>query len=75
MLRVFFAASLAALLAGCASIPQPKQPPSQVNRAMKADKYAAPKKAAPVEAVTPNEQVKKRWYDRFKVHPKWFNSK
>lgn len=34
---------------------------------MKADKYAAPKKPI-VEAVTPNEVVKKRWYDRFLKH-------
>jgi uncharacterized lipoprotein YmbA len=71
MLRVLFAASLAALLAGCASIPQPKQPTSQVNRAVKADKKAAPKPqvtVAPVEQPTPNETVKKRWYDRFLRH-------
>jgi starvation-inducible outer membrane lipoprotein len=65
MLRVFFAASLAALLAGCASIPQPKQSPPQVNRAVKADKKAAPKPPVNVEKPTPNETVKKRWYDRF----------
>lgn len=34
---------------------------------MKADKYAAPKKPV-VEAVTPNEIVQKRWYDRFLKH-------
>ena len=66
MLRALFAASLAISLAGCASIPEPKQP--QVNRVAKADKYAAPKKAAPVEAATPNEQVQKLWYDRFLKH-------
>jgi hypothetical protein len=66
MLRALFAASLVALLAGCASIPEPAKP--QVNRTMRADKYAAPKKAPPVEAVTPNEIVKKRWYDRFLKH-------
>lgn len=66
MLRVLFAASLAVSLAGCASIPDTAKP--QVNRVMKADKYAAPNKAPPVEASTPNEIIKKRWYDRFMKH-------
>lgn len=74
MLRVFCAASLAALLVGCASQPKQVSQP-QVNRMMKADKHAAPKMAAPAEAATPNQIVKKRWYDRFRVHPKWFHSK
>ena len=73
-MRALFAASLVALLAGCAHKPElAGTPMPQVNRAAKADKFAAPKKAAPVEAATPNEQVKKRWYDRFKTHPRWFN--
>jgi len=49
-------------------------PHPQVNRAAKADKYAAPKQSVKSpEATTPNQIVKKRWYDRFKVHPKWFH--
>lgn len=59
-------AAAALLLAGCAAVPkdQPKH------------NYTKPAKvvqAAPVEAITPNQVVKKRWYDRFKVHPKWFH--
>ena len=65
-MRVFLSVSVALVLVGCASIPAPSKP--QVNRAVKADKYAAPKKASPVEAATPNEQVKKRWFDRFMKH-------
>jgi uncharacterized lipoprotein len=68
MLRALFAASLVALLAGCASIPAPSKP--QVNRAMKADKYAAPKKPVVVEAATPNGVVKKRWSW---PHPSWLS--
>jgi hypothetical protein len=61
--------SLALLLGACAHKPElAGTPMPQVNRAVKADKYAAPKKAAPVEAATPNEVVKKRWYDRFMRH-------
>jgi hypothetical protein len=67
MLRVFCAASLAALLVGCASIPQPKQAPPQVNRAVKADKKPKPQ-IKPIEQPAPNETVKKRWYDRFLTH-------
>jgi PBP1b-binding outer membrane lipoprotein LpoB len=71
MKKLAIAAAIALLAAGCAHKPEPAKP--QVNRAMKADKYAAPKKAAPVEAATPTEQIKKRWYHRFKTHPKWFS--
>jgi len=72
MLRALFGVSLMALLAGCAT-PQMMQSQPQVNRAAKANKYAAPKAVASVEATTPNEIVKKRWYDRFRVHPKFFH--
>jgi hypothetical protein len=71
MLRALFAASLVALLAGCAHKPElAGTPMPQVNRAVKADKYAAPKKAAPVEAATPNGVVKKRWSW---PHPSWLS--
>lgn len=73
MRKIAIAAAVALLVSGCAHQPQPAQP--QVNRGMKADKFAAPKKAAAVEATTPNQIVAKRWYDRFKMHPKWFDSK
>lgn len=72
MKKLAIAAAVAMLVGGCAH--KPADPPKQqVNRAMKADKRAAPKTPAPIEAPTPNETVKKRWYDRFKVHPKWFD--
>ena len=73
MLRALFVASLAALLSGCASIPEAKQPPAHKSQSAKAKPVVA--KTSPVEATTPNQIVKKRWYDRFKVHPKWFTSK
>ena len=59
-------AAAALMLAGCAHVPQ-------VNRAAKADKYAAPKQAAKVEMPTPNQVVKKRWYPKFKIH--WLHPK
>lgn len=64
------AAAALLMLAGCANAPKPPvtQPPI-------VHKAPAKKAANPVEATTPNQIVKKRWYDRFKVHPKWFNSK
>jgi uncharacterized lipoprotein YajG len=52
-------AAAALILAGCAHVPQ-------VNRAAKADKYAAPK-AAKIEQPTPNQVVKKRWFPKFRV--------
>ena len=71
MKKLAIAAAIALLVAGCAHKPsEPARP--QVNRAMKADKYAAPKKAAPVEAPTPNGVVKKRWQW---PHPAWLNLK
>lgn len=62
MLRALFAASLVALLAGCAHAPVKQQ----VNRGTKADKLVQK-----VEQPTPNQIVKKRWYDGFRV--RWFN--
>ena len=53
-------AAAALMLAGCAHVPQ-------VNRAAKADKYAAPKQAAKAEMPTPNQIVKKRWMPKFKI--------
>jgi uncharacterized lipoprotein len=66
MLRALFAASLVALLAGCASVPEAKQPPASKSQSAKA--RPATVKPAPVEAATPNQQVKARWYDRFLKH-------
>jgi len=62
-------AAAALLMAGCAHVPMKQQP--QINRAMKADKYAAPKKAAPAEMPVPNEVVKKRWFPKYKI--KWLH--
>lgn len=64
MLRVFFAVSLAALLAGCASAPKPSVAPQKVA-------IVKAVKAAPAEQPTPNATVKKRWFDKFKM--KWFH--
>lgn len=66
MKKVAIAAAVAMLVTGCAH-KIPSHP--QVNRTAKADKYAAPKKAAPVEMPTPNQTVKKRWFPKFKI--KW----
>lgn len=71
MLRALFAVSLTALLAGCASAP--KLPITQPGTSIAHKKAPVVAKAKPVEATTPNQIVKKRWYDRFKVHPKWFS--
>lgn len=62
------AAAVALLLAGCASIPTPKAPePQKINRAVKANRVAPVVQPDPV-ATTPNQVVKKRWYDRFLRH-------
>jgi hypothetical protein len=65
MKKLAIAAAVALLVGGCAHKPELAGTP-QVNRAAKADK--APKKPVVVEATTPNEVVKKRWYDRFMRH-------
>lgn len=70
MSRVFSSASIALLLAGCATgLPAPKMTVAP-HRAIVA-------KAAPVptvEAATPNAVVKKRWFDHFRKHPmKWLH--
>lgn len=70
MKKLAIAAAVALMAAGCAH-KLPSQP--QVNRAVKADKYAAPKKASPVEMPTPNQIVKKNWFPKFKV--KWLHPK
>lgn len=69
MLRALSVVSLLALLAGCSHRTGELVHP-QINRAAKADKYVAPKtvKIAPAEPTTPNQIVKKRWYDRFLKH-------
>lgn len=63
-MRKLAVAAAVLMLAGCASVPDSKQ--------------AAPKKppavkVAPVEQPTANQVVKKRWYDRFKKHPRFFH--
>jgi PBP1b-binding outer membrane lipoprotein LpoB len=70
MKRITIAAAVALLVGGCAH-KLPSQP--QVNRTAKADKYAAPKKAAPVAMPTPNQTVQKRWMPKFKI--KWLHPK
>jgi hypothetical protein len=68
MRKIAIAAAVALMAAGCAHKIQ-SQP--QVNRAAKADKYAAPKQTAKAEMPTPNQVVKKRWFPKFKV--KWLH--
>ena len=62
-------AAAALMLAGCAHqkpvMQKPEQP--QVNRAKKADKHVMPKKAVEQPMPTPNQTVKKRWFNGFKV--------
>jgi hypothetical protein len=55
MRKSAIAAAVALMAGGCAHAPQ-------VNRAAKADKYAAPK-----QAETPNQVVKKRWFPKYKI--------
>lgn len=57
-MKTLTAAAVALLLAGCASAPKPSIAP----------KKAPVVKVAPVEHPTPNQTVKKRWYDRFMRH-------
>jgi PBP1b-binding outer membrane lipoprotein LpoB len=64
-MKIIAALFIALILAGCAHKPPASQP--QVNRTAKADKYAAPKKATPVEMPTPNQTVKKRWFSGWKI--------
>lgn len=75
-MKILAAAAVVLLLAGCAT--------PQVNQEAKTDKYTQPAKRVqtPVKSVkevksikvidqiatTPNEVVKKRWYDRFLRH-------
>lgn len=66
MKNIAIAAAVALLVSGCAHAPQ-------VNRATKADKYAAPAKAVPAPIPTPNQIVKKNWFPKYKIrwlHPK-----
>jgi PBP1b-binding outer membrane lipoprotein LpoB len=67
MKKFAIAAAVVLFVGGCAHKPS-DQPKQQVSRTMKADKRAPQKTAVPVEAATPNETVKKRWYDRFLKH-------
>jgi hypothetical protein len=55
------------ILGGCAHAPLPRLQPHV------AHKQTAIAHPAPSIAQTPNQTVAKRWYDRFKVHPKWFH--
>jgi uncharacterized protein YceK len=61
--KIAIAAAVVLVVGGCAHVPQ-------VNRAAKADKYAAPK-AAKAEMPTPNQVVKKRWFPKYKI--KWLH--
>jgi hypothetical protein len=70
MRTIAIAAAVALLVGGCAHKPS-AQP--QVNRAVKSDKYAAPKKAVPAPMPTPNQIVPKRWMPKFKI--KWLHNK
>lgn len=63
MKKIAIAAAVALMVGGCASAP--KQHPAPKKKLSIA-------KAAPVEQPTPNQEVQRRWYDRFKSHPKWF---
>jgi hypothetical protein len=65
MLRVLSSASLALLVVGCASIPQPEPPTTHHNPPV------AKQVIKPVEQPAPTFQ--QRWYSKFKVHPKWFH--
>lgn len=59
-MKVLAAAAVALMVAGCAHAPVMKQ---EVNRAAKADKLVVKKAEQP----TPNQTIKKRWYDGFRV--------
>jgi uncharacterized lipoprotein len=59
MRKAAIAAAVVLMVGGCAHAPQ-------VNRAAKADKYAAPK-TAKVEMPTPNQVIKKRWFPKYKI--------
>ena len=64
------AAAAIMLLTGCATVPVEQA--HQVNRAAKADKYTRPAKIVqPAPMPTPNQVVKKRWYDGYRV--RWFH--
>lgn len=67
MLRVFCAASVAALLAGCASIPQPTPQAAPIVK-QAAKPVAKPVEAKPVPSETKPATFKARWYDRFMRH-------
>ncbi|HZR77349.1 hypothetical protein [Bradyrhizobium sp.] len=55
----------ALLLGGCSSMERPQ---------LGIIHHSKPKvEAEPPAAVTPNDQVKKRWTDKFKHHPKFFH--
>jgi hypothetical protein len=60
-MKTLTAVAVAALLSGCASIPQPNQP------AIHHKAPVAKVKPAPIEQATPNQAVKKRWFRGFKV--------
>lgn len=69
MLRVFLSGSVALLLAGCATAPQTFHMTMHRAPVVK----SAPVLVAPIAPATPNQTVKKRWYDHFPKHPKWFH--
>jgi uncharacterized lipoprotein len=63
MRKAAIAAAVVLMVGGCAHAPQ-------VNRAAKADKYAAPKTKT-AEMPTPNQVIKKRWFPKYKI--KWLH--
>lgn len=72
MRTIAIAAAVALLVGGCAHKTGEMMHP-QPNRTAKANKYAAPVKAAPAPMPTPNQIVPKRWFPKYKI--KWLHSK
>lgn len=69
MLRGFYVASVVLLLAGCAHAPPPQMMVTP-HKAPIIKQAPAPVAVAPV---TPNQVVKKRFWDKFPKHPKFFH--
>jgi len=69
-MKKMIAAAIALSLAGCAGMPRP-----QVNVAPHKAQFQQKSAPTPKTVETPAAPAtfKKRWYSRFKVHPKWFH--
>lgn len=74
-MKPIFVALLGASLAGCAHAPMPMVSQPLPHHKLVAKPVVVPPVAAPVVPATPNQAVKKRWYDHFPKHPKFFHSK